>query len=98
MTGAMWHRPLGDVALRHTVTGLMREAAIRTLWQPAVGLPPNQRQHWPWRAGSGCVPSHRAVRGCNSAIGDQPSPGVSTWIISGVSEITSGIQAMAALK
>ena len=36
--------------------------------------------------------------GVSSAIRDQPSPGTSTLMISGVSAISSGIHAMAALK
>jgi len=47
---------------------------------------------------SGWALSHCAVRGWSSAIADQLSPGASTWMISGVAEMTSGIQAMAALK
>src|SRR5262245_4266173 len=46
----------------------------------------------------GCVVRHGAVRGCSSAMVDQLSPGVSTWIISGVAAIASGIHAMAVLK
>src|SRR5215510_4482826 len=44
------------------------------------------------------VARHWAVRGCSSAMVDQPSPGASTWIISGVAAIALGIHAMAAWK
>src|SRR5712692_6901017 len=48
------------------------------------------------RSGGGV--HHGAVRGCSSAMVDQPSPGTSTWIISGVAATASGIHAMAAWK